>query len=232
MSNPFDTILKFEQALAEYTGAPYAITTDCCTHAIELCLRYHKSNYVSFTAYTYLSLPMTMHKLGIQYNLKDEPDWVGKYCIIASTSAPPGTPPRTMSARRGAGQFEMMATFGIVPQVTRRIYDCARLLAPNMYEYDTMQCLSFGYDKPLSIGRGGAILLDSKEAYETIIRQRYDGRDLTISPWENQKVFDVGYHYRMTPEEALIGLLKLNSVDPVPVKKSYPDLRNIIIRST
>ena len=34
----FDKILEFETALAEYTGAPYAVMTDCCTHAIELCL--------------------------------------------------------------------------------------------------------------------------------------------------------------------------------------------------
>ena len=38
----FDKIIEFETALAEYTGAPYAISTDCCTHAIELCLIYKK----------------------------------------------------------------------------------------------------------------------------------------------------------------------------------------------
>ena len=27
----FDKILKFEHALAEFTGAPYVIMTDCCT---------------------------------------------------------------------------------------------------------------------------------------------------------------------------------------------------------
>ena len=35
----FDDIRRFEDALAEFTGAPYAIMTDCCTHAIELCLQ-------------------------------------------------------------------------------------------------------------------------------------------------------------------------------------------------
>ena len=35
----FSTLFEFEQALADYTGAPYAVATDCCTHAIELCLR-------------------------------------------------------------------------------------------------------------------------------------------------------------------------------------------------
>jgi dTDP-4-amino-4,6-dideoxygalactose transaminase len=76
----FDDIHRFEVALANYTGAPFAIMTDCCTHAIELCLRYDKIRSCSFTAYTYLSVPMTMHKLGIRYTLEDE-KWTGEYQI-------------------------------------------------------------------------------------------------------------------------------------------------------
>ena len=38
MTKNYNTITKFEQALAEFTGAPYVVATDCCTHAIELCL--------------------------------------------------------------------------------------------------------------------------------------------------------------------------------------------------
>ena len=74
----FDKIFEFEQALAEYTGATYAVMTDCCTHAIELCLRFDKVKRVQFPAYTYLSIPMTMHKLGITYGLLDQ-KWTGEY---------------------------------------------------------------------------------------------------------------------------------------------------------
>ena len=45
----FDKILQFEQALAEFTGAPYVIMTDSCTHAIELCLRHDAVTQCSFT---------------------------------------------------------------------------------------------------------------------------------------------------------------------------------------
>lgn len=186
----FEPILQFEQALAAYTGAPYVITTDCCTHALELCLRLQQPHRVHFSAYTYLSVPMTMHKLGIGYSYVDE-KWLGEYPIYGTT-----------------------------------IWDSARLLAPNMYRAGHMQCVSFGRDKPLHIGRGGAILLDDRAAYEVMLRQRYDGRDLSISPWQNQKIFHVGYHYRMNPEEALIGLEKLAGVDPVPKYHAYPDLRH------
>lgn len=74
----FDTLFKFEQDLAEYTGAPYAVVTDCCTHAIELCLRLDKVSELSFTAYTYLSIPQMMRNLQIDYELLDEP-WIGEY---------------------------------------------------------------------------------------------------------------------------------------------------------
>jgi dTDP-4-amino-4,6-dideoxygalactose transaminase len=189
----FDRILDFEQALAEYTGAPYAIMTDCCTHAIELCLRYQKPGNCAFTAFTYLSIPMTMHKLGIEYRLIPEV-WTGEYRFHGAT-----------------------------------IWDSARRLERGMYRAGQMQCLSFGYTKPLQIGRGGAILLDNQAAYNTMIEQRYDGRKLSVTPWQEQKTFMVGYHYRPTPEEAEIGLEKLSSIDERPKYHQYPDLRDIKI---
>ena len=192
----FDKILKFEHALAEFTGAPYAIMTDCCTHAIELCLRYDRIRSCSFTAFTYLSVAMTMHKLGIKYSLENE-DWTGEYHIHDT-----------------------------------RIWDSARRLEKNMYRPGAMQCLSFGHGKPLHIGRGGAILLDNRTAYETMICQRYDGRNLDITPWQTQHTFQVGYHYKPTPEEAVQGLVLLEGIketNPKPVHVVYPDLRNITI---
>ncbi len=192
----FDKILKFEQALAEFTGAPYVIMTDCCTHAIELCLRHDRVRSCSFTAFTYLSVAMTMHKLGIKYSLENE-DWTGEYHIHDT-----------------------------------RIWDSARRLEKNMYRPGAMQCLSFGHGKPLHIGRGGAILLDDPAAYKTMIRQRYDGRDLDITPWQTQHTFQVGYHYKPTPEEAVQGLELLKGIketNPDPVHVVYPDLRNITI---
>lgn len=190
----FNKILKFEQALGAFTGAPFVIMTDCCTHALELCLRYEKPEKVTFTANTYVSIPMLMRKLDIPYLLNPE-HWIGEYRIHGT-----------------------------------HIWDSARLLQTGMYRQGMMQCLSFGYDKPLSIGHGGAILLDDEVAYKKLIRQRYDGRDLSVSPWQNQKVFEVGYHYRPTIEDAERGLELLQIVDQEPKYKQYPDLREIIIK--
>ena len=74
----FKTLFDFEDALARYTGAPYAVVTDGCTHAIELCMRFDQVKSISFTAHTYLSIPMLMHQLGIEYELTNN-HWTGEY---------------------------------------------------------------------------------------------------------------------------------------------------------
>jgi dTDP-4-amino-4,6-dideoxygalactose transaminase len=76
----FDTLFEFEELLAEYTGAPYVVVTDGCTHALELCFRLDRITYTEFTAFTYLSIPQLMHKLNISYELKTEYwNWAGEY---------------------------------------------------------------------------------------------------------------------------------------------------------
>ena len=191
----FEKIAEFERALGLLTGAPYVVMTDCCTHALELCLRYVSPyKVVRIPAYTYISVPMMLRKLDISYLLEDD-EWVGEYQIKETN-----------------------------------VWDSARKLQLGMYRPGQMQCLSFGYDKPLEIGHGGAILLDDKAAYKTLLAQRYDGRDLTISPWQDQKVFEIGYHYRPTIEDAVKGLDLLPTANFTVKYKEYPDLRNIIIK--
>ena len=72
------TIEDFENKLAEFTGAPYVVTTDCCTHAIELCFRLLKITMCDFSSYTYISVPMTMHLLNVTYFFNDE-KWKEQY---------------------------------------------------------------------------------------------------------------------------------------------------------
>jgi len=193
----FNKILDFEKRLSDFTNAPYVITTDCCTHAIELCMILENVKTCKFSAFTYLSVLQTMHKLKIKYLLVNE-EWTGEY------------------------QFH-----------ETRIWDSARRLEPNMYRKNQLQCLSFGYSKPVDIGRGGAILLDSYDDYKILSAMRYDGRDLTISPWEDQLSFNQGFHYKLNPEECIKGIQELdtyiNTGNYNPRVVKYPDCRKIKI---
>lgn len=75
---------NFEKTIASYFNAPYAIATDCCTHAIELCLRYLRPEKVTCPKQTYLSVPMTFMKLGIDWTFTDNM-W-RDYYYIGSTN--------------------------------------------------------------------------------------------------------------------------------------------------
>ena len=68
----FGRLFDFETALAEYTGAPFVVVTDGCTHAIELCLRYDMVRSCEFTPFTYISIPQLMNQLDISYYYKPE----------------------------------------------------------------------------------------------------------------------------------------------------------------
>src|SRR6056300_753043 len=76
------SVERFENKLAKFTGASYVVTTDCCTHAIELCFRLLEIKTCRFSAHTYISVPMTMKLLGVRYELssttwKDEYQFLG-----------------------------------------------------------------------------------------------------------------------------------------------------------
>jgi dTDP-4-amino-4,6-dideoxygalactose transaminase len=81
---PFDAVSDFERAVAHYTGAPYCVTTDCCSHAIEIAFRLtHNNNQVEFPAHTYLSVPMTLQKLSVPYTMTDA-EWCQEYNFVGS----------------------------------------------------------------------------------------------------------------------------------------------------
>jgi dTDP-4-amino-4,6-dideoxygalactose transaminase len=76
----FAIVNKFEKAIADYFGSPYAIAVDCCTHGIELCLRYTEAKSITVPKRTYISIPFLASKLGIELKWKDE-DWSDYYFL-------------------------------------------------------------------------------------------------------------------------------------------------------
>ena len=60
MNNPHQVVKMFEENLAEYTGAKYAMSCDNCTNAIRMCCDYHKVAEVTIPQRTYLSIPQSI----------------------------------------------------------------------------------------------------------------------------------------------------------------------------
>tara|TARA_R100001591_G_scaffold59176_1_gene69037 strand:- start:876 stop:1472 length:597 start_codon:yes stop_codon:yes gene_type:complete len=74
-------IEKFEYDLAKYFNSPFAVCTDSCTHAIELCLRLVRPTLkITVPARTYISVPFTLIKLSLDWQFKDI-DWENYYYL-------------------------------------------------------------------------------------------------------------------------------------------------------
>jgi len=192
----FEVVSEFEQKIAEFYGAPFAIAVDCCTHGIELCLRHQNVKSITVPKRTYLSIPFLADKLGIELKWKDE-NWKDYY-YIGDTN----------------------------------IIDAAVLWKENSYIPGTLMCLSFQFQKHLSLGRGGMILTDDYDAAHELTQMSYDGRIPNV-PWRDQNIETMGYHYYMTPETAHNGLNKLEEAKNTEprdwVIEDWPDLTKMEI---
>lgn len=76
--NPYKIVEMFEEEVAEYTGAPYAVAIDNCTDAIFLCCSYLKVSEVTIPKKTYLSVPQSIMQAGGKV-LFDDTEWKGMY---------------------------------------------------------------------------------------------------------------------------------------------------------
>jgi dTDP-4-amino-4,6-dideoxygalactose transaminase len=76
--NPYKIVEMFEDTVAEYTGAPYAVAVTSCTDALFLCCKATQAHEVSIPAKTYLSVPMSILHSGAMVKFTDE-EWEGIY---------------------------------------------------------------------------------------------------------------------------------------------------------
>jgi dTDP-4-amino-4,6-dideoxygalactose transaminase len=111
--------------------------------------------------------------------------------------------------------------------LTDRVIDAAVLWKKNSYIQNTLMCLSFQYQKHLSLGRGGVILCPDRKHWLDLKKMSYDGR-LPNIPWREQNISTVGYHYYATPELAQLGLDKLDeAIRTIPRQWNYTDWPDI-----
>lgn len=226
MSNPYQVVRDFEAALCEYTGAPYAVTTNSCTMALLLAVAWHLQmnrpfgyslarghGVIEIPKRTYVSVPMSIIHAGGRPTFRDE-DW------------------------RGAYQLKPLP-----------VWDSARYFSRGMFPYlqsedaerndngqadsirRQMVCVSFHASKTLGDTQGGAILHDIPEADAWLRRARFDGRTEGVVP-KDDDFRQIGWHCYMSPDVAARLLFKLHSLPrlnaPLP-NDDYPDLSKMEI---
>ena len=220
--NPFQVVKDFEQALAEYTGAPYVVTTTSCTMALLLAVAWHlrTTEMLKTSGMRVLSRRVTEGRHGAERLEIEIPKrtYVGVPMSIIHAGGRP-----TFRDEKWLGRYQLKP----LP-----IWDSARWLTSGMYfgkiffDMGSMVCLSFHWAKILGIQQGGAILHDNAEADTWLRRARFDGREEGVHP-KDQKAWQLGYHAYMSPEIAAEGLMRLALLprhnEPLPTD-DYPDL--------
>ena len=219
MSNPYAVVKQFEDALCDYTGAPCCVTTTSCTMALLLALNwYYNADDFNHT----IEIPKRPY-VGVAMSI-----------LKASPGGRMFSPKLAFDDVCWSGEYELRVVDGETVTDHKPIWDSARRFTSGMYRPGTMQCLSFHWSKILSIGQGGAILLDDPEAAAWLRKARFDGRTEGEPIGQSPLVFP-NYHAYMTPEQAALGLVKLSLLpehnEDLPwgpgTNSDYPDLSKL-----
>jgi dTDP-4-amino-4,6-dideoxygalactose transaminase len=204
-NDPREVISTFESKVAEFAGAKHAVSVDCCTNGIFLCLKYLQSTgeissdtIITVPSRTYVSVPMQIKHVGCSLRFRDY-DWAGQY-----------------------------------PLEGTRIWDSAVRWSKGMFTGgNTLQVVSFQLKKRIPIGRGGMVITNDKDAADWIRLASYDGRDLTTDYTDPNHFRMLGYHMYMTPEDAARGIILMDKVpdinDDSGSHLNYTDLSNLSI---
>lgn len=137
---------EFEEKLAKYTGAPYAVTVDNQSNALFLSLYYQnvKGQSINIPARTYPSVPCEIIHAGGKVNFE----------------------PVEGKTIKGAYQLKPTRTWDSALRFTANMY------IPNSF----MCISFTGPYKHFKLSKGGAILTDDLHAYHWFKRARYSGR--------------------------------------------------------
>jgi dTDP-4-amino-4,6-dideoxygalactose transaminase len=202
--NPYKVVQDFEEAIAEYTGSKYAVAVSSCTEAIMLACAYHI-------------------KVVDEFFLGDE-DMGNLQVIFIPKRTYVGVPMSIIHAG-GVPRFDNRKWVGEYQLKPYPIWDSAKLLTSGMYRHGQMQCLSLHWTKTLSVGWGGVIIHDDKEADTWFRRARFDGRKEGVKPVDDKDLI-VGWHCMMSPAQAAEALTRLSFLPKhnEPLTDNYPDL--------
>jgi dTDP-4-amino-4,6-dideoxygalactose transaminase len=196
---------EFEEKLASYTGAKYAITVDNMSNGLFLALYYEnhiskniKTDTISIPNRTYPSVPCEIIHAGLKV----------KWEILESEFL--------------TGSYNLKGS---------KVWDSALSFTADMYKLKTHMCVSFtGPYKHFKLSKGGAILTDDPTAYRWFKRARYSGR--RECSYHDDNLDMLGWNFYMMPELAARGLLLMGQFYNIDGTKKhnedltlpYPDL--------
>jgi UDP-4-amino-4,6-dideoxy-N-acetyl-beta-L-altrosamine transaminase len=238
-------IERFEKAVAEFTGAKFAVAVSSATAALHLaCLAaglkqgdYHWTSPNTFVASANCGLycgsrvdfvdinPRTFNLSPAELEIKLE---------AAKTS---GKLPKVVIPVHFAGQsceMERIAElaadyhFEIIEDASHAIGGLYQEIPVGSCAYSAMTVFSFHPVKIITTGEGGMVLTNREDLYRKLLLIRSHGitRDPDLmekkpdGPWYYQQI-DLGYNYRMTDIQAALGYSQLRRIDEFIARRRY-----------
>lgn len=170
---------QFEQAICDYTGAPYCVAVDNQSNALFLALKYEgiEGRTITIPSHTYPSVPCEIIHAGGKVEFYNSPPLLKGYYLLSGCK--------------------------VVDSALRFTADMYKEVD------QMFVCLSFtGPYKHLKLSKGGAILTGNKQAYEWFKKARFSGRDecsYHVDNFDDNPV--TGWNFYMMPEISARGLL-------------------------
>ncbi len=239
------TIERFEKAVAEFTGAKFAVAVSSATAALHLaCLAagLKQGDYLWTSPNTFVASANCGLYCGSKVDFVD---------INPRTfNMSPAELERKLEAAEGAGRLpkvvipvhfagqscemeriaELAAdyNFEIIEDASHAIGGLYRDMPVGSCLYSAMAVFSFHPVKIITTGEGGMVLTNREDLYRKLLLLRSHGitRDPDLmekspdGPWYYQQI-DLGYNYRMTDIQAALGYSQLRRINDFIERRRY-----------
>ena len=236
-------IEQFEQAIAEYCGAKYAVAVSNGTAALHLaCLaaRLGPGDTLWTSPNTFVASANCSLYCGAQPDFVDIDPRTYNMNVAAlkaklSQAEQERRLPKIVAPVHFAGQScEMEAIYALSQQYGFMILEDASHAIGGRYkdkpvgscEFSDMAVFSFHPVKIITTGEGGMILTNNEELYQKLLRLRTHG--ITRNPkdmegesegnWYYQQI-ELGFNYRITDIQAALGLSQLQRIDGLVARR-------------
>lgn len=229
-------VAEFENKVAEYVNAKYAVATSSCTTALHLALivsGIEKGDEVIVPSYTFIATANAVIFTGAKpvfadidpatYNI--DPKKIQK--IITSRT-------RAIIPVHQIGlPADMDAIIKIAKKNKLKIIEDAACALGSEYKgkkiggFSELTCFSFHPRKIITTGEGGMITTNNRLLAEKLRILRHHG--MSVSPFTkhgSKKIIfenytELGYNYRMTDIQASIGICQMEKIDEILKKRIY-----------
>lgn len=222
-------VLEFENAFAQYAGAPHAIAVSSCTTALHLSLLVlgiGPGDEVIVTPHSYIASSNAILYCGARPVFVDiDPATLNIDPLLIESAITPRT--RAILIVHQVGRpADLNAISAIAAARNVSLLEDAACAIGSEYQgqnigrntYSPLVCFSFHPRKVLSTGDGGMITTDNLEFDTRIRRLRQHGMSVNdllrhkSSSVITEEYLEVGYNYRMTDVQAAMGIAQLRKL--------------------